>query len=144
MESLNPLEALQEWHNRPEEPTPRQGLPKPCPVDPTNLSGWACSDVVRCPLGGCKDDPPAIVRDHLSEATVALGEVVHACPLGHDARTPCCRRSPSELPMDHRMTTDPDLVTCRPEENPVNLPDAYDEATRPRDPFDLGTPGPTA
>jgi len=40
------------------------------------------------------------------------GEVVHQCPVGDDGWTPCCDRTPFELPRSDRMTLDPDLVTC--------------------------------
>jgi len=40
-------------------------------------------------------------------------EVVHRCPpLGHVV-TPCCARTPFELPLTDRMTTDDNSVTCR-------------------------------
>src|SRR5690606_33101707 len=46
-------------------------------------------------------------------ATVpAPGEVTHACPVGDSAATPCCERTPFELPGTDRMTLDPRLVTC--------------------------------
>lgn len=41
-----------------------------------------------------------------------LPETVHACPEGDSATTPCCDLSPFELPIHHRITLDPDLVTC--------------------------------
>jgi hypothetical protein len=42
-----------------------------------------------------------------------MSEVVHRCPPGDEALTPCCRFSPLELPFDDRLTTDPELVTCQ-------------------------------
>lgn len=38
--------------------------------------------------------------------------VVHACPRQGTGITPCCGRSPLELPRSERITTDPDAVTC--------------------------------
>lgn len=37
----------------------------------------------------------------------------HACPPDGSGLTPCCGRTPFELPHDDRMTTKPDRVTCR-------------------------------
>jgi hypothetical protein len=42
----------------------------------------------------------------------AYGEVVHLCPPGDEGWTPCCDRTPFELPKSDRMTLDPTLVTC--------------------------------
>jgi hypothetical protein len=39
-------------------------------------------------------------------------EVTHACPPEGEGLTPCCGRTPFELPMTDRMTLDPALVTC--------------------------------
>lgn len=44
--------------------------------------------------------------------SAAVGETTHACPADGAAVTPCCGRSPFELPMTDRMTLDPALVTC--------------------------------
>lgn len=39
-------------------------------------------------------------------------EIVHQCPpVGHGF-TPCCGKTPFELPRDDRMTLDPADVTC--------------------------------
>lgn len=38
--------------------------------------------------------------------------IVHACPPGDAALTPCCGRNPHDLPRGHRITLDPSLVTC--------------------------------
>lgn len=37
---------------------------------------------------------------------------VHACPPDGSGITPCCSRTPFELPRTDRMATDPALVTC--------------------------------
>lgn len=37
---------------------------------------------------------------------------VHACPPGRSNATPCCSRSPFDLPRTDRITEDPLLVTC--------------------------------
>lgn len=39
---------------------------------------------------------------------------VHASPPPASGLTPCCGRTPFELPRGDRMTADPDRVTCRP------------------------------
>jgi hypothetical protein len=41
-------------------------------------------------------------------------EVVHRCPRFGSGITPCCERTPWELPRTDRMTLDPALVTCKP------------------------------
>jgi hypothetical protein len=41
-------------------------------------------------------------------------EVVHACPPDGSGLTPCCGRTPFELPRTDRMSADPTLVTCQP------------------------------
>lgn len=38
--------------------------------------------------------------------------VTHACPVGDEALTACCNRSPFELPGTDRITLAPDLVDC--------------------------------
>jgi hypothetical protein len=40
------------------------------------------------------------------------GSVIHACPVGDGALTPCCGKSPFELPGTSRMSVDASLVTC--------------------------------
>lgn len=45
--------------------------------------------------------------------THSVREVVHACPPGDAAVTPCCGRTPFELPRSDRITLHPTLVTCR-------------------------------
>lgn len=37
---------------------------------------------------------------------------VHACPRGDAGLTPCCRRTPFELPRGDRVTEAPERVTC--------------------------------
>jgi hypothetical protein len=39
-------------------------------------------------------------------------EVVHGCPPDGSGLTPCCGRTPFELPRTDRMSTSPDAVTC--------------------------------
>lgn len=41
-----------------------------------------------------------------------MTEEVHFVPRRQDGLTPCCNRSPFELPRTDRMTLDPRLVTC--------------------------------
>lgn len=43
---------------------------------------------------------------------VTAREVTHACPPTGSGVMPCCERTPFEVPRWHRMTLDPDLVTC--------------------------------
>lgn len=39
-------------------------------------------------------------------------ETVHQCPPSGSGLTPCCGRSPFELPANDRITTTPEEVTC--------------------------------
>lgn len=39
-------------------------------------------------------------------------EVIHDCPRDGESVTPCCGRSPHELPRTGRITLDPVLLTC--------------------------------
>ena len=55
--------------------------------------GW--SDALRRSRGGQGDS-----------------EIVHACPPDGGGLTPCCGKTPFELPRTDRMTLDPSLVTC--------------------------------
>lgn len=38
--------------------------------------------------------------------------VVHRCPPAGSGEMPCCGRTPIEVPLHHRLTLDPGLVTC--------------------------------
>jgi hypothetical protein len=42
-----------------------------------------------------------------------MAEAVHACPPEGSGLTPCCHRTPFELPNADRMTAAPSDVTCR-------------------------------
>ena len=50
-------------------------------------------------------------------------EVVHGCPPPGSGQTPCCHRSPWDLPVTDRMTLQPDLVTCTGERPKPEYPD---------------------
>ena len=39
-------------------------------------------------------------------------EITHMCPLVGHGYTPCCGKTPFELPRGDRLTNDADLVTC--------------------------------
>jgi len=43
---------------------------------------------------------------------VAVDSVIHECPPGDEGLTPCCNRTPLQLPGTDRMTVDRSLVTC--------------------------------
>ena len=51
-------------------------------------------------------------RRTAEEARVGRPEIVHMAPAG-SGFTPCCRRSPFELPQTDRLTVGPELVTCK-------------------------------
>lgn len=50
--------------------------------------------------------------DDAVQVEVIAQAVVHRCPLPGSGVMPCCDRAPFEVPVWHRMTTAPDLVTC--------------------------------
>ena len=39
-------------------------------------------------------------------------EITHLCPPTGSGQMPCCGRLPLEVPMWHRLTLKPELVTC--------------------------------
>jgi len=47
---------------------------------------------------------------------------IHACPPEGSGVTPCCQRTPFEVPRTHRMTTNPGLVTCTGIDSPPDSP----------------------
>lgn len=47
-------------------------------------------------------------------------ETVHACPPEGSGVMPCCGRTPFEAPRIHRISSDPDAVTCS-KPNPASL-----------------------
>ncbi|MGN6609977.1 MAG: hypothetical protein ACTHMS_23575 [Jatrophihabitans sp.] len=51
-----------------------------------------------------------------------MTEIVHRAPLGGDVVTPCCHRTPFELPLDDRMTVTDADVTCGVEQEAVAQP----------------------
>ena len=62
----------------------------------------------------------ALAREAL-RSTPAAKETVHACPPTGSGLTPCCGKTPFELSGSDRLTLDPALVTCAPQE-PKPLP----------------------
>ena len=52
------------------------------------------------------------VENNAVQATVIVDEVTHRCPPEGSGTMPCCGRTPFEVPRWHRMTLDPELVTC--------------------------------
>jgi hypothetical protein len=41
-----------------------------------------------------------------------MSDVIHVCPPDGYATTPCCGKSPFDLPRTDRLTLDPSRVTC--------------------------------
>lgn len=82
------------------------------------LAEWR--EAARCALdlGGDKDEHAAVWRTisrlgmSATRGDLVDSVVVHRCPPDGSGLTPCCRRSPIELPRTHRMTNDPEMVTC--------------------------------
>jgi hypothetical protein len=48
----------------------------------------------------------------LRDAADALESTTHECPPDGSGLTPCCGKTPFELPRTDRMTVHADLVTC--------------------------------
>jgi len=65
-----------------------------CGEQPAQVNGlcWFCDDTEE-------DRPP-------------VTDTIHECPPGDGSLTPCCGRTPFELPATDRMTAAPALVTC--------------------------------
>lgn len=59
-------------------------------------------------------DPGTVLHAVLDRLGINLPPAppVHACPPVGSGVTPCCGRTPFELPRTDRMETDPELVTC--------------------------------
>lgn len=43
-----------------------------------------------------------------------MTEIIHACPPEGSGLTPCCGKTPFELPLGDRISSEPDAVTCLP------------------------------
>lgn len=54
-----------------------------------------------------------IVANEDPDENTPTTEITHACPPEGSSRTPCCDRTPFELPLTDRMTLDASLVDCR-------------------------------
>jgi hypothetical protein len=50
--------------------------------------------------------------DRITVRVAVEVEITHRCPPSGSGTMPCCRRTPFEVPSYHRMTLDPNLVTC--------------------------------
>ncbi|MFF7837594.1 hypothetical protein ACFZC6_01970 [Streptomyces ossamyceticus] len=61
-------------------------------------------------------DPGTVLHAVLDRLGIDLPPAppVHGCPPDGSGLTPCCGRTPFELPRTDRMATDPALVTCQP------------------------------
>lgn len=67
--------------------------------------------------------PPAKVQFRFeTTGAVEVAEIIHRCPMKGQHVTPCCDRSPLELPPTDRLTLDRELVTCSSSGEPVLLP----------------------
>lgn len=63
---------------------------------------------------------PAGVKAAVDRIVAVEMSPTHACPRGSDRLTPCCGRSPFDLPSTDRITLEPANVTCagaRPQES---------------------------
>jgi hypothetical protein len=56
----------------------------------------------------------AVVDRVAAETPPAETETVHACPPDGSGLTPCCGRTPFELPRTDRISSEADAITCRP------------------------------
>ncbi len=65
-----------------------------------------------CAEPNCRNGMPLIDWDNpIAEPEPIAETPIHLCPPGREARFPCCGRYVQEL-LSHRMTLDPDRVTC--------------------------------
>ena len=48
-----------------------------------------------------------------SDTARAQLEVIHRCPAPGEYLMPCCGQVPLEVPRWHRLTLDPEMVTCK-------------------------------
>jgi len=55
---------------------------------------------------------PVTVKITVNAPVTYHRETVHACPPEGKGFTPCCGRTPFDLPRTDRMTLDSSLVTC--------------------------------
>ena len=82
--------------------------PKAHAARPRNAIHHVSGVTIDC----CEDgetDCPCVCHDDREQR-----EVIHACPPDGSGLTPCCGRTPFELPRTDRMTTDPAEATCAP------------------------------
>lgn len=54
-------------------------------------------------------------------------EIIHQTPSKGATTTPCCSRTPFELPTQDRMANDPDLVICKSPYDPCPLDEGHCE-----------------
>ncbi len=80
---------------------------------------WAARYETDAALRACADNfarygnrAPVVLTD--ASHAAANGGVAHACPEGDASVTPCCGRSPFDLPSTDQIVTTDDLVTCSP------------------------------
>ena len=66
--------------------------------------------------GVTKDEALQYAADFFEAAKAA--SIVHACPPDGSGVTPCCGRTPLELPAHHQLTVNHTAVTCPGEEQP--------------------------
>jgi hypothetical protein len=64
------------------------------------------------------DASPTLADKVLALAFPPDYEVVHGCPPGGSGLTPCCGRTPFELPPTDRITSDPTHISCKPKPAP--------------------------
>lgn len=84
---------------------------------------WGDDDTTTVMLSGPAGEPywleldpdrAAVLRELLAGPDWEQRETVHACPPDGCGLTPCCERTPFELPSTDRMSSDPTAVTCAP------------------------------
>lgn len=85
--------------------------------------GWRCGVHLRSGRAGARMMPDRHGGDMADEEArrrwnpEGRDEVTHRCPPKGSGVMPCCDQTPLEVPLWHRLTLDPALVTCKGREN---------------------------
>jgi hypothetical protein len=94
--------------DEPDDALPVDLPDEPAPFTPGFLQVQEMNDGLQEALAEYYKD----AESHIRALYDGLMETVHQSPDIGEYLTPCCGFTPYELPRNHRMTNDPDLVTC--------------------------------
>jgi len=56
--------------------------------------------------------PESVVVENVIVSPVVSTEIIHLCPQADSGITPCCGKTPFELPLTDRLSSNPNFVTC--------------------------------